>query len=282
MIGIQALTGLNPRQLSEDSQTGEIMWQHLVQVSDGLATVLNKMVRHYFKYRYQSATEALQALQQLVNPNTPQALAAVLSQRVRNSYQSAIRSLQMLQYRSATKALRAIEPLAKPQISPDQATTTGPQSLNPTPSPINSGQNTVTVAPVNRSQSPVSPQSSQGSVPKSRRNLPLLIGAGTATVVIAVGAIYASRQPQPTPATTQNKTEIKTAQDKTEPKNNCVVVVSSSNVRSDSGRRRTGEVVKAGTKVSVTGKQEGGWIEISSPVSGWIWKSRTKNTCPSS
>ena len=62
IIGIQALTGLNPTQLLEDSNTGELMWQHQAQVSTELAAVLNKMVRCHFKDRYQSATEALQAL----------------------------------------------------------------------------------------------------------------------------------------------------------------------------------------------------------------------------
>jgi serine/threonine-protein kinase len=71
MIGIQALSGLNPTQLLEDSNTGEIIWQHQVQVSAGLAAVLNKMVRYHFKDRYQSATEALQALQQLANFHPP-------------------------------------------------------------------------------------------------------------------------------------------------------------------------------------------------------------------
>jgi serine/threonine protein kinase len=66
MIGIQALTGMLPTYLHEDDD-GEVVWQHLTQVSDGLAHVINKMVRHYFKHRYQTATEALQALQQLTN-----------------------------------------------------------------------------------------------------------------------------------------------------------------------------------------------------------------------
>ncbi len=66
MIGIQALTGLNPAQLPEESDTGELIWQHQAQVSDGLASVLNNMVRYHFKDRYQSATDALQALQPLV------------------------------------------------------------------------------------------------------------------------------------------------------------------------------------------------------------------------
>ncbi|RCJ26017.1 serine/threonine protein kinase [Nostoc minutum NIES-26] len=64
IICIQALTGLHPRQLEEDPETGEIVWQHLTNVSPGLATVLTKMVLHHFRERYQSATDVLQALQQ--------------------------------------------------------------------------------------------------------------------------------------------------------------------------------------------------------------------------
>ncbi len=65
MIGIQALTGLHPRQMEEDPNTAEVHWQHQAIVSPGLAAVLSKMVRYHFKERYQSATDVLQALQQL-------------------------------------------------------------------------------------------------------------------------------------------------------------------------------------------------------------------------
>lgn len=63
-IGIQALTGLLPTQLLEDAD-GEVIWREQAQVSEGLAAFLNKMVRHYFKMRYQTAGEALEALRQL-------------------------------------------------------------------------------------------------------------------------------------------------------------------------------------------------------------------------
>jgi len=53
-------------QLLENSDTGDIIW-HQAHVSDALASVLTKMVRYHFKDRYQTATEALQALQLLVN-----------------------------------------------------------------------------------------------------------------------------------------------------------------------------------------------------------------------
>lgn len=68
MVGIQALTGRSPSQLDEDSQTGEIVWQHLSSASPGLKTVLDRMTRYHFKDRYQSADEALQAVQQLHQP----------------------------------------------------------------------------------------------------------------------------------------------------------------------------------------------------------------------
>ncbi|HEY9829838.1 MAG TPA: serine/threonine-protein kinase [Stenomitos sp.] len=65
IVAIQALTGLYPHQFSEDDETGELFWQPQAEVSSGVATILTKMVRYHFKDRYQSALEALQALQQL-------------------------------------------------------------------------------------------------------------------------------------------------------------------------------------------------------------------------
>lgn len=62
MIGIQALTGLIPEQLQEDPNTGEVLWRDRAQVSDGLANILDKMVRDRYNQRYQSASEALEAL----------------------------------------------------------------------------------------------------------------------------------------------------------------------------------------------------------------------------
>ncbi|WP_396336448.1 WG repeat-containing protein [Fischerella sp. JS2] len=66
MIGIQALTGLMPQQLLLDNTTGELIWRNYVQVSDKLANILTKMVRYHFSQRYQSASEALQALSAII------------------------------------------------------------------------------------------------------------------------------------------------------------------------------------------------------------------------
>jgi serine/threonine protein kinase, bacterial len=62
IIAIHALTGIAATDLREDPNTGEFVWQHLASVSPRLVTVLNKMVRYHFKDRYQTASEALQAL----------------------------------------------------------------------------------------------------------------------------------------------------------------------------------------------------------------------------
>jgi serine/threonine protein kinase len=62
MIGIQALTGLIPEQLQEDPNTGEVLWRDQAQVSNVLADILDTMVCDRYSQRYQSATEALQAL----------------------------------------------------------------------------------------------------------------------------------------------------------------------------------------------------------------------------
>jgi len=76
IIAIQALTGLPATELQEDPETGEIIWRHSVTVNPRLAAVLSKMVRYHFKDRYQSATEALQACKNAINPvaaiSTPQ------------------------------------------------------------------------------------------------------------------------------------------------------------------------------------------------------------------
>ncbi|MFM6182986.1 MAG: protein kinase domain-containing protein [Dolichospermum sp.] len=67
IIAIQALTGVPVSQLQEDPNTGEINWQHLIPINPDLVAILTKMVRYHFKERYQTATEALQACQELMN-----------------------------------------------------------------------------------------------------------------------------------------------------------------------------------------------------------------------
>jgi serine/threonine-protein kinase len=69
MLGIHALTGVLPNQLPEDFATGEVVWRNLIpSISPELADVLDKMVRSHFTQRYQSASEAIEALQKVPEP----------------------------------------------------------------------------------------------------------------------------------------------------------------------------------------------------------------------
>jgi serine/threonine protein kinase len=69
MLGIHALTGVLPNQLPEDFATGEVVWRDLIPFSSPeLADVLDKMVRSHFTQRYQSASEAIEALQKVPEP----------------------------------------------------------------------------------------------------------------------------------------------------------------------------------------------------------------------
>lgn len=64
IIGIQALTGMRPKQLRVDN-LGNPIWQKNATVTPEFARVLDQMVLYAFPQRYPSATEALEALQQL-------------------------------------------------------------------------------------------------------------------------------------------------------------------------------------------------------------------------
>ncbi|MEG4233947.1 ABC transporter substrate-binding protein [Microcoleus sp. Pol11C3] len=71
MVGIQALTGLDPSSQIQKDPDGEVYWRPWAQVSPELANILDKMVRYHFNDRYQSASEALQALRALTPLNPP-------------------------------------------------------------------------------------------------------------------------------------------------------------------------------------------------------------------
>ncbi len=64
IIGIQALTGMRPKQLRVDN-LGNLIWQKNATVTPQFASILDQMVLYAFPQRYPSATEAMVALQQL-------------------------------------------------------------------------------------------------------------------------------------------------------------------------------------------------------------------------
>lgn len=67
ITAIQALTRLYPEQISENPQTGEILWRHQAQISDRLANILDRMVKSHFRDRYQTVDEVLTELENIHN-----------------------------------------------------------------------------------------------------------------------------------------------------------------------------------------------------------------------
>lgn len=65
MIGIQAVSGIDPLDLPQDSRHSEILFKNITRVSPSLAEILEKMVRYEHSERYQNAKEVLAALQRL-------------------------------------------------------------------------------------------------------------------------------------------------------------------------------------------------------------------------
>lgn len=74
MIGIQALTGIQPHDLVllQDMETGNLNWRHLAKTGDELATILDRMVQYHFSDRYQSALAVLTDIQKIDRSNLKQ------------------------------------------------------------------------------------------------------------------------------------------------------------------------------------------------------------------
>jgi len=69
MTAIQALTGMYPSQLV-DPATGQVSWRHKVQISNGLAEFLDRMICYRPADRYRSAQECLQRLEAIAQPSS--------------------------------------------------------------------------------------------------------------------------------------------------------------------------------------------------------------------
>lgn len=74
IMGIQALTGLDPSEFTKDPITNEIVWREETQVTPEFANLLDKMVCYDFRERYSSASQVLQHLQNL-NHHTSRTIA---------------------------------------------------------------------------------------------------------------------------------------------------------------------------------------------------------------
>jgi serine/threonine protein kinase len=120
MVCVQALTGLSPRQLPRDAETGEFHCSLLQPaIGPGFAAILDRMVRYDYRQRYRDATEALRELQQLLDPDqansyptNPLPESTVLSPQRSPSYIAALENGTSL---PETQAASIAEPV--PQAS---------------------------------------------------------------------------------------------------------------------------------------------------------------------
>ncbi|MEO1403030.1 MAG: hypothetical protein AAFV72_17520, partial [Cyanobacteria bacterium J06635_1] len=125
MIGIQALTGIKPRNLKHDMQTGEVSWHTEVPyVSPKLADILDTMVRYHFKDRYQTAEDALQALEKLLEDSKSDSSANVSLDET----QILPKSLDLWQSAQPTSAASPAEVLA-PADPPSEHPLSAPSPL---------------------------------------------------------------------------------------------------------------------------------------------------------
>jgi serine/threonine-protein kinase len=224
VIAIQALTGLVPMQMQDDLNTGEILWEHLVYVSKGLAAIITKMVRYHFKDRYQSATEVLQELKQLsagYSATTPQTLP----------------------------------------VAPNRNLPASAERYPKPPEPI--PQRTLAVTPGSASRQGSIAQPSADS--SSSNVVPILVGlllasvAGFTAFAVQNGSFTSAFR-----GDGNNQTIDVSLR-------NCTVTAENSNVRSEPGTQN--EIVESlpkGTKLTLTGVEQNGWVEIKSPAEGWM------------
>jgi ABC-type branched-subunit amino acid transport system substrate-binding protein/predicted Ser/Thr protein kinase len=111
IVGIQALTGLHPSQLPTDYQTSELIWRDRAQVSDGLADVLDRMTRYHFTDRYQSASEVLEALRDVISK------APTLVSRIDFSGEFSSSSPTVLADKTAAQSLEGSQSLQSRSVS---------------------------------------------------------------------------------------------------------------------------------------------------------------------
>jgi serine/threonine protein kinase len=83
MMCLQALTGLIPKDLPRDARTNEYSCalcgdRAKIRISQGLAAILDNMVRYDYRQRYEDATVALQDLEQINNAIEPTIISSML------------------------------------------------------------------------------------------------------------------------------------------------------------------------------------------------------------
>jgi serine/threonine protein kinase len=225
IIAVQALTGVSPRELREDPQTGEINWQHLTSVSAGLASVVTKMIAYQFKDRYKTATEVKQALNQVSQQaisstsNVPLAEVAFPPTQVNPPYTPTIETAETV----ATPPRSSPQPLTQPITQPHNSPTYQP------PQPSHQPQLLAQFSP----NSPNSQSDSQSSIaPPSKNGVTIALWIVGLIAAVGIGALLATKGfpallgksptpqstlPPPQPTNTSSSSPPPTTQPTTDP-----------------------------------------------------------------
>ncbi|MDY6782209.1 MAG: serine/threonine protein kinase [Cyanobacteriota bacterium] len=241
-IAIQAITGINPSQFEYDPHTGEIIWQHHTAINPRLAAVLEGMTRYHFRDRYQSAREALQALEQLSIPIAPTQATPPPTSQPTPQPQS-----QTLPPPDYSVPLSQKQTYAVAGFSPETAQPPVPQRPNP-------------AVPVAE------------PVRQSPDRLPWIVLGGSVAVVFSIVfgiAVALDRLPNAIGNSNGGGTSPIARTDL----KSCKVVLSGTlNVRSGpSTERDVVGGVQTGTILKLTGKEQNGWLQINSPRRGWVY-----------
>ncbi|PZU95417.1 MAG: serine/threonine protein kinase [Pseudanabaena sp.] len=179
IIGIQALTGLNPRDLQEDYQTGELIWQHLLPNRSGVIDIISKMTRYHYKDRYESATDVRQAIARLSSSNQ-HSLPTV---NITNGSQTTIVSVNS----AATSPNHNVTNVPPTEITP--LAPPPPQlQANILPTVVKSTDHLTQQATV---QSPISQKGKN-----ENGKIWWLLWVGAFSVAVAIGAVMATRSPK--------------------------------------------------------------------------------------
>jgi serine/threonine protein kinase len=211
MMAIQALTGVHPRDLPEDVDTGEILWQDRATVSPALAQILSKMVRYHFSQRYQRAEEVFQDLQPLL---------AGLPQLATSSTPAGVN----LALRVAEPTYREAQPHAPTTPFEIEPTTPASQVARPADhaeptvpaATLTLGEGTAKIGDMDRTEpaplgtptvmmptpQPATANPLPSSTPSPSKPLPWVAGGIAALVVLGAGGWFGWQQlaPKPTPA----------------------------------------------------------------------------------
>jgi len=182
MIAIQALTGRLPMELTEDSTTGDVVWKPYANISPGLAAIIDRMTCYHFKDRFQTAGQALAALEQHAMGLPPDLSQVGLGEAEAPSKREETfygQPLPFLQSQAPASSAQTPPPEAPPRR---EETYAGGQPLvAPTPA-------LATPPPRRPVPEPARPTTAVAPPAERPSRLPVLAGVG-AVAVIAVGAL---------------------------------------------------------------------------------------------